>query len=69
MLTEGTIIHGTLRTQDLIPCFMSELIEHDAEAYKILHSRIDSYAWDEDDNDFWYSEDASYILECRGIGH
>ena len=46
----GTVIHGTLRTQDLIPAFLAELGKKD-----------DTLPADEYDS-WWYSEEAQEMV-------
>jgi hypothetical protein len=64
----GTISHGTLRPQDLIPAFLGALRTLNPAAYDQLmlgsgHPPIPSYAIEDDDAEFWESEDAQWILE------
>lgn len=63
----GTIIHGTMRPQDLIPAFIDALREHAPDAYVEMMSRpfplVPAYVWDEgDESDWWMSEEASWVL-------
>ena len=61
----GTISHGTLRTQDLIRAFSGALREVNSAAYAQLISGgcIPSYALEDDDSEWWDSEDAQWILD------
>jgi hypothetical protein len=64
----GTLIHATLRTQDLIPCFLDAVREYaPAEYEQIMVSAfgpIPAYVQDEGDScEWWQSDDASYLLE------
>lgn len=65
----GTISHGTLRTQDLIPAFLDVLRIHNPEAYQQImipdagFSALPSYAQEDDSSDWWDSEDAGWLLE------
>ncbi len=70
MITEGTLIHGTMRLQDLIPCFLSELnIEGDrrfATEWNSITSFMEktgAYANAEDDSsdilEDWYDTEAA----------
>jgi len=68
MLEPGeTVIHGTLRPQDLIPAFLDALCVLAPAAYSQLTLRpfgpIPSYVQDEgDDSEWWYSEEAWDLL-------
>jgi hypothetical protein len=64
----GTVSHGTMRTQDLIPAFLDALAEVDSSAYEQImvcqFSFIPDYVMDEGDgSEWWNSEDASYKLD------
>jgi hypothetical protein len=60
----GTISHGTLRPQDLIPAFADALRTVNPAAYAqlTLGPWIPSYALEDEDAQWWY-EDAQWILE------
>ena len=66
-LLSGTVSHGTLRRQDLIPVFLDVLAIADSTAYDQLmvsNAGIPAYVADEGDNsDWWDSDDAAYLLE------
>ena len=66
----GSISHGTLRTQDLIPAFLEalrEIGEHDetasAQYQQFLLSPWHTYIGEDDDSEWWDSEDAAFLLE------
>lgn len=64
----GTISHGTMRPQDLIPSFLDalEAIAPDAYAQMMVSSfgPVPAYVYDEgDDSEWWDSDDAGYLLE------
>lgn len=63
----GTISHGTLRTQDLIPSFLDTLAElapeHHEQMFMGPFGPIPAYAMEDQDSDWWNSEDASSLLE------
>lgn len=63
----GTIIHGTHRHQELIPCLFMELRERDQNAYKHLLKRYADAPCIADclaeDSDWWDSVEASWLLE------
>jgi len=55
----GSISHGTMRPQDLIPAFLEVLKKLDPAK----HAELSAYVGDEDDNSPWWdSEDASMLL-------
>ncbi len=71
----GSVSHGTMREEDLIPAFMSELyrlklVKHDFkpdETLGTLLKDIESRLYDEDDNErpeYYDSEAAHYDLEA-----
>jgi hypothetical protein len=67
-LVNTTVIHGTHRTQDLIPAFLDALRVVWPEAYEGYMAApfppIPAYVMDEgDDSSWWDSEDAAYLLE------
>ena len=55
---DSTVIHATHRPQDLIPAFL-EVIRDTPEYLQI---NIPSHAMEDDDAEWWESEDASYLL-------
>ena len=64
----GTVIQGTLRSQDLLPAFLEELSKRDPIGYDqwamASFGIIPSYVTDEgDDSDWWTSEDCNNTLE------
>lgn len=61
----GSIISGTHRTQDLIPAFISVLREVDEAAYAqlLVNGGVPAHADEDDDADWWHSEQASFLLE------
>lgn len=65
---QGTVIRATMRPQDLIPCFLTELRSYDVKAAEkiaadVPHAQImtDAVTLD-DDHPWWHSEEASEIL-------
>jgi len=70
-MLHGTISHGTLRPQDLIPAFLEALRTLNPAAYDQLmfgsgHPPIPAYALEDEDAEWWHSEDASWVLESLG---
>lgn len=66
-VTLGTVSHGTMRPQDLIPRFLDVLREVDPARYEAYVANplgaIPAYVHDEgDDSEWWTSEDAGYLL-------
>ena len=64
----GTVSHGTMRTQDLIPAFLYTLSKVWPEAYEGYMAApfppIPAYVQDEgDDSEWWASDEATYLLE------
>jgi len=62
----STLIHGTMRPQDLIPTFLDALRELDSTRYAglLLAGPVPAYVQDEgDESEWWQSEDAGYLLE------
>jgi len=64
----GTVSHGTMRPQDLIPAFLDCLADVWPEAYEgymvYPFPPVPSYVMDEgDDSEWWTSDDAGYRLE------
>lgn len=61
-----TVSHGTHRTQDLIPLFMDELRGRDPAAYDEMvfgpFGAVPAHAAEDDEADWWQSEDATYLL-------
>ena len=56
----STLIRATHRPQDLVPAFMSALKE--APEYEELMSSIPSSVWDNEDDEWWESEECSYLI-------
>lgn len=65
----GTVSHGTLRTQDLIPAFLRELRRVNPDAYQQLATPaagfpiVPAYAEEDDASEWWASEAAGYVLD------
>jgi len=71
---KGSLIHGTHRTQDLIPAFMSAISrianekpegfdhKHASALEVALLNAVPSHAQEDDAAEWWDSEDASYLL-------
>lgn len=63
MIMEGTVIHGTMRTQDLIPAFLDVAQKIAPVEYAQMVSAIPAYAFEDDDAEWWTSDEAHYMLE------
>jgi hypothetical protein len=65
--TTGTVIHGTMRPQDLIPAFLDELRERDGAAYMQIvfapFGPVPSDAELDDRHEWWASDEAADLLE------
>jgi hypothetical protein len=63
----GTVSHGTLRPQDLVPAFLSVLEELAPSHYAALMVQPfplpPSYAMEDEDSEWWQSEECGYFLE------
>lgn len=59
----GTVIHGTMRNEDLIPAFCDELEYHAKRNNNLLHlNQVDDIRNRFDIEDYFDSEDADYDL-------
>ena len=60
----GSISHGTHRHQDLIPLFMAALryLNKDRYAQVMVNGALPAHAMDDDEAEWWGSEDANYLL-------
>ena len=56
---------ATLRPQDLIPAFLSALRERDEAAYAqiMINNALPTHALEDEEADWWKSEDAHFLLE------
>jgi hypothetical protein len=59
-IKEGTVIHGTMRREDLIPAFLEELKSISEEMYDAYLRNYPNYSTDES---FMNSEDADCMLQ------
>ena len=59
----GSISTGTMRPQDLIPAFIDALRDFEPAASAAYESGIPDTAWDDDDDDYWQSDDAAWVLD------
>ena len=67
----GTVSHGTVRPQDLIPCFLMELRIYGCKSYQMLSDKVNSYdlmskdgLTVNDDHPFWTSSACDEILDA-----
>ena len=60
----GTVIRATMRTQNLVPAFLSVLKEEDEELWAELIEGIDDYEamTENDDDPRWYEDNMVYFL-------
>ena len=56
----GTLIRATMRSQDLIPAFMSAIRE--TAEYAQMLNVVPAYALEDDDAEYWDSEECSMLL-------
>jgi len=64
IIEEGTIIHATMITQDLIPAFLDELNRVNPMGYAqmmVNNAMPPSYAMDDDEDEWWDDEAYSYL--------
>ena len=65
MVVSKVVSEATLRVQDLIPAFLSALRERDPTIYAqiMISNAIPAYAFDDDEDDWWQSDEAHILLE------
>lgn len=65
--TNESISHATLNPRDLIPAFLDALREYHPSAYAQFlltpFGPVPSYVVEDPDSDWWYSEEASWLME------
>lgn len=64
-ITVGSISHGTLRNQDMIPTFLEYMNKHDMPEYEQLivnGEGIPAYVFDEGDESEWWDSQAGIDL-------
>jgi hypothetical protein len=65
-MNPGSITHGTLRPQDLLPAFLDALRDLDPSAYAQLHASpfgpIPAHALEDAEADWWNSDAADALL-------
>ncbi len=61
----GSISHGTHRPQDLIPRFLGalRLFSETRYAQVMLNGALPAHAMEDDDAEWWTSDDCLYLLE------
>ena len=59
------VSEGTLRAQDLIPAFLTALRDRDSAVYAqiMVNRAIPAHALEDDDADWWQSDDAHFLLD------
>lgn len=60
---QRSIIHGTMRPEDLVPAFLAELADHDREAADALFAEVGDAPFNDDRAEFWDTEDAADLLD------
>lgn len=60
---EKVVSKATLRSQDLIPSFLEELRELNSNRYQQIQEAIPSSAYEDDEDPFWDSAAAGFLLE------
>jgi hypothetical protein len=58
---EISVIHGTLRNQDLIPAFLEAVLQLDPDTP--IPEELREAPQDNDDHEWWYTETAYWVLE------
>ena len=59
----GTVIHGTMREEDLIPAFLNELEMLDPDRAASYLEKIPAGALEDPENDWWGSGKALWMLD------
>lgn len=59
----GSVSWGTHRHQDLIPRFLDVLRYFDKELGEEFAQDIPAEVWDDEEHEWWYSEEAAYLLD------
>jgi hypothetical protein len=65
---EISVIHGTLRNQDLIPAFLEAVLQLDPDTpmaliEAMMPEELREVPQDNDDHEWWYTETAYWVLE------
>jgi hypothetical protein len=65
---EISVIHGTLRNQDLIPAFLEAVLQLDPDTpmaliEAMMPEELREAPQDNDDHEWWYTETAYWVLE------
>ena len=58
----GSVSHATMRAQDVLPACLGVLEEFDKAQADKFWKEVPKDAQDDDDHDWWDSEDCSYLL-------
>jgi len=59
----GTVIHGTMREEDLVPAFLDELEMLDPERAASYRENIPEEAFEDPEHDWWSSGKALWLVE------
>lgn len=58
---QGSILHGTMRPQDVLPALLDALREHDEDAYSQCLNLIPAHAAEDEDADWWTEEAPDHV--------
>ena len=58
----GTVIHGTMRPQDLLPAWLDVVKTHHPGEHSRIMADIPAECFDNDDHCFWDDDECSWIL-------
>lgn len=58
-----TVVRATHRPQDLVPAFLDVITNTAEYAQLVVNNAIPSYAMDDDDAEYWDSEDCMFFLD------
>jgi len=59
----GSVSSGTLRPQDLLPCFLDLLTTVNRKKSKEIAQEIPDEVYEDDSNEFWQSDKCQFIID------